>query len=226
MYEEEEAETKAERKTRRLRTLRLAKKLVEGTRMYERVAVAKWVRNPLLRILRRTNRKRHEKLDVIFLVLTKRYKPTLNQLFQRAGITDDQIKAQLFAVLLTFRAELRTLSNYKGFSKSLWAACVSQAGADVPALKPKFMLRQFVDEIKAKESRDLLRALAYGLSDGFASDAEEAARLLEDAYAHLHNAVLDHCEDLNILTDGTLQPETISKLRKPFLEYQNWLFMN
>src|SRR5437870_2094028 len=127
-------------------TLKLAKMLIEGTKRFENVENAIWWRNPLYTILRTRNRALRVRLDGIQRVLMVRYKGVLYQVFRRMGLTDEQLVRSQVRVWVGFRNRALTMTDPRNFAKCLWELCLTQGKARALALKPKLMLRQFVDE--------------------------------------------------------------------------------
>jgi len=165
-----------------------------------------------------------QRLNSAAIDLTTRYKGALWELFRRSGITDDLLGDALTAVWMSVQDSASTVSSYKNLPEKLWDAYAGQTDLAILALKPKLMLRAFVDEIPSCDERGALRIVAYGSGLGNRPTDRELLGLLLRAYPRLHREVLRKSKDLSVLTDGALSSSVVADMREPFPEYENWMF--
>ena len=119
--------------------------------------------------------------------------------------------------------QMRGTRDYRVLSSIVWNAAEAQAGLHQPVLKPKLMLRQFVDEMPDGDERGAIRVLAYGHS-GTEPPGREVLRLLSSGYAVLHTQLIMHIQELDILTDSLFSPELIQRIGSSYVQYEEWLF--
>ena len=205
-------------------TLKLSKMLIEGTKRFENVENAIWWRNPLYTILKTRNRALRVRLDGIQCVLMVRYKGVLYQVFRRMGLTDEQLVRSQVRVWVGFRNSALTMTDARSFAKCLWELCLTQGKLGTLTLKPKLMLRQFVDEMSNSDERGVLRSLGYGSPDGYQPADDETLQLLLRAYPLLHKELLNRIEELELLTDDQISARMVNAMVEPFVDYKNWLF--
>jgi hypothetical protein len=95
------------------------------------------------------------------------------------------------------------------------------------ALKPKFMLRQFIDDLPSGEPRGVLRAFAYDHGpDPRDAIAIEGRALLQQAYPQLHAVLWRNRKDLERRTDGTLAVTSKQPGDAHLAKYEHWLFLS
>jgi hypothetical protein len=115
--------------------------------------------------------------------------------------------------------------NHKEFCAHLWHGIVRQNQQDkARPIKPKFMLRQFVDEIPSCKDQGILIATAYGPMISPRPSTAEILKSLEFAYAKLHVQVTKWSPELDILTDNEISAAMIAKIVPPYVQYEDWLF--
>lgn len=174
-------------------------------------------------------------------VLLQRYGGVLNQLYVRlaeASSLEVSGEQYLRAWWRLVRKDLGGLNNARNFSSSLWTAVAAAAGRlesdpefqPVMRLKPKFMLRQFVDEMKQRESAVALRVLAYtplsADTELVAASAEELADIVYLGCLALHDTVKRFERSVEVMTGGAIHlPESdddVAVARR----YSTWLFQS
>ncbi len=210
-------------------TLELVKELIDSRKRFSEVSNAKWYKQP-----RKWWRKDHmlanlsENNQAIAWQISVRYGGILLQMFQRAkapkGFVESDWEECQTAIWQLVRDNTRNMTDYQRFCAVLWNICRREIGsaAAYGALRPKFMLRQFIDEMPPSDERGTLRTTAFGLA-GTLSDRETLDSLAR-AFPILHQQLLSKRDDLKSLTDGEMTPESIEKFTAPFAEYRHWLF--
>lgn len=205
-------------------TLRLAKEFIKCSKEFERVAYANWWLHPWRWVSKgwRKGRLSQQRTDIVG-ELSVRYEGMLYQLFQRAGNNSD-FSSFVQAVWRAIQITALTMRDENGFSKTIWEAYGTHSSSQSRELKPKLMLRQFVDEMSPHEERAALRILAYRMDTASRPDDRESLRLLQRSYPLLHQELLRCSDDLLDLSDREFLPDVINGLSTPFTEYRDWLF--
>ena len=174
-------------------------------------------------------------------VLIKRYKWLMNQIHGRLPVTshgslsDDQYLRSWWR---TVRNDLAALQRPGEFSPRLWAAVATAAGkletdsdfASVAALKPKFMLRQFLDEMSNREASVALKVLAYSPLTSDTAFATASAAELADVVYHaclaLHGTVKRFDPALAAMTGGAIDVSGLIDETAIARRYSTWLFLS
>lgn len=213
-------------------TLALIAAFVERTKELDQLINARWYNIGLSWKRPRAFWERliHDKLNGLVEELCLRYRGIMYQIFRRAGVNHGQLDTTVTNVWVSVQQGVITMTDEREFSKMLWKECMTMVPSSAPAecLKPKFMLRQFIDEIPPCDERGVLRALAYDSPPGvkasqFGGDID---RQLSKAYELLHGQVLEYTQDdLNVFTDGTIFRTMFFDLDALHREYQQWLFV-
>jgi hypothetical protein len=210
--------------TRRQGTIELAVEFVECSKALDKSLGAKWWNHPLLYWSKAK--------DVIWLrarinevsgELGCRYKGVMDQLFQRMG-SNGNFGTAVGKAWYIVRTSALKIRDHRVFSTTLWCAFVASATPETQVLKPKFMLRQFVDEIPSCMEQGVLIAMAYGPRHTTAPSGSEILRGLSISYGLLHAELKKRSSDLSILTDGEISGVTIAAMNPPFVRYEQWLF--
>lgn len=214
-------------------TLGLITELIDSKQKYVEISKSGWLLSPWKRF-----RKGHklkelaQKNQVIADELSARYEIILWQMSLRVKasgrLTDAEWENCQTSIWQLVKDHARTMTNYRRFCGVLWDACRDELGnygkvASLVALRPKFMLRQFVDEMPNSDARGLLRACAFGRHNTKLS-GKELIDSLTLAFGVLHLQVLSRIDDLSALSDGEITPEMARAIKEPFLEYRQWLF--
>jgi hypothetical protein len=214
------------------KTIVLTNELVKRTQEYEQISKAVWWRQPI-KSWRRGRKKQAilTRSQLILGELASRYEGIMFQMFYRSRstpptLTNSQWEQIQDTVWLLVGDELRTMSDHRTFSGVLWKAYLSQLGvsAAILALRPKFMLRQFVDEMPSSDQRGILRATAYGANDSTQRSGKELVRLIKSALSIFHAHVLAHATEVQTLTAGEFKEAEVQSYSEPFAPYQTWLF--
>ena len=205
-------------------TFELALILVECSRKLDHVLQARWWREPLTVWTRSNNvRLLRARINEVSIELGTRYKGVMAQLLQ---IIDPRANFEVeVARAWQYVGEAAITMNHKEFCARLWHGFVPQDKQDkARAIKPKFMLRQFVDEIPACKDQGILIATAYGPMIVPSPSATEILKSLEFAYGLLHVELTKCLLELDVLTDNEISREMISKFCPPYIQYEDWLF--
>ncbi|HJW95480.1 MAG TPA: hypothetical protein VJ901_17820 [Thermoanaerobaculia bacterium] len=173
------------------------------------------------------------------LVLRRRYSGIIGQMVRRAAggtaLSQDSIQRFGGGVFLQFPPQIGTLEDSRRFSVVLWklvdarlnAQFGSSGAAAAAPLKPKFMLRQFIDDLPDGEARGVLRSLAYIADDDPSDEAAiEARALLQDAYHQLHQVLWRNRKNLALRTDATISVTRKQPHPADLANYAQWFFLN
>lgn len=213
-------------------TLLLVERWLEVSKEFELITYAEWWRKPLwwlVKSLKVTDFIRLRKLNGLALcrnalvgVLAVRYDGIMRELFTCAG-AGASFNTHFMEVWMELQGRAVTAHQPGLFSTCLWEI-LQKRGAVVSALKPKFMLRQFVDDMPGGEPSGALKALAYSYRVRWPEVGAEAARMVKDGYALLHNCVRARLKDIELLTGGVLNARMVDEIGSPYVQYHRWLF--
>lgn len=187
----------------------------ESVKWWWRKKVLKWKKNTL-----------HAQLRQVLDVLTARYEGVLYHILRQSGIGSDALKSTMTAIWVSCQDNVLTLDDYREFSTVLWTACVRVSGVEIRILRPKFMLRQIVDEMPSSDERGILIYRAYDKASANDPPGKEVLSKLERAYAMLHKQLLGKKDELLILSGEEISPTDIQAFKAPFVQYELWLFPN
>jgi len=168
----------------------------------------------------------YQKIRRIGVELAARYEGIFHQLLRKSGIHSTAIKPTISAIWVACQDRLLTLDESKRFSQILWESYVSIVGVEVTALKAKFMLRQFIDEMPSSDERGILMDRAYDKNAINRNSGTEVLNKLTNSYPILHEQLIRHSKDLRILTDREISVVKVSSIKPPFVQYEEWLFPN
>ena len=213
-------------------TLGLVEMLIEGRQQFVEISGANWLR-PRKRF-RKAHKLRHlsQRRQAIGDQLSVRYQGILLQMTGRVRTLDSWDEAELEncqrSIWQAASDRTQNMTNYRKFCGMLWDICTDELSyfgnvAPLTALRPKFMLRQFIDEMPNSDARGLLRASAFG-EDKHDLSGRELCDSLNLAFPLLHLQVLSRIDDLSALTDGEITPQIARAIKEPYLEYRRWLF--
>lgn len=213
---------KGELETHRQGTFELARVFIECSRYLDHVLDAKWWREPLT-VLTRVERVKllDARLKEVQIELGYRYRGVMIQMLQ---CIDPQANpdVEIGRTFETVAKAAITMEHYE-FSKELWHIFVRGRQSLVHGFKPKFMLRQFVDEILSSKDQGILIGMAYGPALNPRPPDSEILRCLEFAYQLLHVEVSKRSSDLDALTDKEISGAMIAKFITPYAQYEDWL---
>jgi hypothetical protein len=172
-------------------------------------------------------------------VLVKRYKWLMNEIHTRVPSGGGLSREQYFrGWWRQVSNDLPALQTAEDFSSCFWRAVAEAAGlqqhdpafSSVMGLKPKFMLRQFIDEMPDTEAAGSLRVLAYSpLTVNTvlaAASASELAEIVYQACLSLHATVQRFAPSLTIMTDGAIAVAGLNDPAKIARQYSVWLFQS
>ena len=168
----------------------------------------------------------YQKIRRIGVELAARYEGIFHQLLRKSGVDSTAIKPTISAIWVSCQDRLLTLNESKRFSQVLWESYVSIVGAEINGLKPKFMLRQFIDEMPSSDERGILMDRAYDKNAINQDSGAEVLNKLTNSYPILHEQLIRHGKDLRILTDREITQVVVSSIKPPFVQYEQWLFPN
>jgi hypothetical protein len=162
--------------------------------------------------------------------LVNRFDGVLRELLRstRPHLSENEIQESITAIWLSANPSFRNLADHRRFSEVLWSAYVAEAETtENLLLKPKFMLRQFIEELSDGIERDTLLALAFDvredrLSKHIGLTDQDKLSLLSNSYLMLHRKLLQ-MRELAIFTDNTITPEMLQG-KDPIGQYHDWLF--
>jgi hypothetical protein len=207
-------------------TLDLARELLKCSQRLERMLTANSLSDPFWWLLRETGLvKAHmlRKGPKLAAELGSRYWGVLRELFRRAGMEEKLVPEATVAVWQSTLDQMRGARDHRVFSSIVWHAAEAQAGLHQPAVKPKVMLRQFVDEMPDGDERGAIRVLAYGHA-GSEPPGREVLRLLSSGYGILHLQLIMRIHELDVLTDSLFSAELIQQMGSSYVQYEEWLF--
>lgn len=158
--------------------------------------------------------------------LLRRYSGLISEIADQAGILADRdrlARLEIFAMRIFFKLRDGTYGDLSDgrFCTTLWRCLQAQLSADqvmaaqaaarIAALKRRFMLRQFVDEMSHGEERRLLSNFIF--APPRPQDRTSAPRVLERlplAALALHDAVRRHAGMIGALTDQAINEDDIA----------------
>jgi hypothetical protein len=171
--------------------------------------------------LNKPKRSRRSKVKAVEAtkILVNRHKPLLAQICSRSGLAHAPYHKQLFETYL-----LRTVFKLKdgtwgspqadSFSVTLWNCALAQVNADVRLtppqqkslqnLKPRFMLRQYVDAMLPGAEKSLLVDIVYGATPPTAAGILQMKSGLRDACVALRQVALYSGKDVSALSGGSI----------------------
>jgi len=168
-------------------------------------------------------------------ILVDRHSGLLCQIASRSGLMTDKKRLENYVMRTVFKLRDGTWGSPAGnaFAVTLWNCVLAQLRADMmmtPAqeglvqnLKPKFMLRQFVDEMPHSYEKALLAAGIFssptslsGISSG------EIRRGLPAACHRLHQTILKSLASVSALTDRAITDQDLS-LPDILQRFELWL---
>jgi hypothetical protein len=212
-------------------TLLLAERLLKVSKKLEFITYPEWWRKPhwwmlktskVLDFIRVRKRRALSSLrDALVGELSVRYDGIMRELFDCAG-GGSPFEEHFRGVWIELQGKAVTSRRPGLFSACLWEI-QRRRNATVEDLKPKFMLRQFVDELPDGEPRGALRLLAYSYQMNWPEQSQEAPRMVRRGYELLHERVKARAESLEALTGGVLNARMLGSLRSPE-QYDQWLF--
>jgi hypothetical protein len=222
----------SERALARQSTLGLARKLVEASTEFELVNSAEWWRKPhwwalkTMKVLDFIRRRRLRALSryraAVVGELAVRYHGVIRDLFKCAKVATP-FETHWANIWLEIHGRAARTREPGLFSTCLWEV-QRRLGATVQELKPKFMLRQFVDDMPDGGPRAALQLRAYSHEVRWPEASPEAARMAREGYELLHERVRARAENLELLTDGELNAGMVADIRSTHVQYHRWLF--
>lgn len=174
-------------------------------------------------------------------VLITRYKWLMNEIHTRLAPTGGDSSRDVYfrAWWRIVRNDLPGLAAAEAFSSLLWQAVAAAAElletdvefTPVAMLKPKFMLRQFIDEMSDAESAVSLKILAYSpadVDDDYVTGAgpNELADIVYEACLSLHETVKRFEPSLVTMTSASIDLAGLNDEATIARRYTTWLFQS
>lgn len=206
-------------------TLKLISAVVKATKAFDRIQNANYLTDPINCFYKKIGKAGRVNKQTINIcnVLTVRYESILLQMLKQAKVSNNDLERLIPTIWLDVWDNSRKEMDYRYFSQFIWNAYVGKVSTPDHDLKPKLMLRQFVDDIKSCREQGVLLSLAYGdRSTGKLS--REGQQHLNKAYELLHKQLQKHACHLSILTGGVITEGTLSTLDNMIIKYESWLF--
>lgn len=213
-------------------TLLLVERLLEVSRKLESISYANWWSKPFwwaVKIMKPLEFIRLRKINELMACisdlvgeLSVRYDGIMRDLFTCAGVSTS-FDDHFVQVWMEVQGRSLMTRDPRRFSTCLWEI-QRRVGATIEDLKPKFMLRQFVDDMPDAEPRATLKLLAYSFQAQWPAAGKEAVRMVKQGYASLHEQVRARTDDLEILTGGVLNAGMLGDMGDPYVRYHQWLF--
>jgi hypothetical protein len=205
----------------------LMRELMTRGRKLERRREASWLVSPVQAAARLIFGLEELEQDeiAIWRELCGRYEGVLKQMLAQEGLPVDEAGTRLDSVHWTARAEFAKQTEHELFPVVLWRACLLHGRSTPVQLKPKFMLRAFVDELPSSDERGVLRAICYGGSLRDDESTQERRKARELGCEMLHREVLSFGMRIDAMTDGALAHGVMSRLSGDALHahYFDWL---
>jgi hypothetical protein len=143
--------------------------------------------------------------------LSIRYEGVLNQLLARSALQHSEYKEFFDRVWLIMAAKVMTISTPCEFAATLWAVAQKESkGLGAQALREKFLLRQFLEEMPVSDERAIILLLAFDKQAKAADVTTNTLRKLERSYKLLHDTLLRQGQQLSRYTSGVWSYERIS----------------
>jgi hypothetical protein len=147
------------------------------------------------------------------------------QVLQRGGLGGGQWVTSMPLLREHLRTQATGARDYRSVAPMLWDGLERRVPSahKIEPLKAKFMLRQFVDEIKTSAHRETLIYMAYDATQhGPDAPSEE---LVKQAYKHLYRVLKRYEPSLGLMTAGALSPKVLEEAESTPLFFDE-LFLN
>jgi hypothetical protein len=157
--------------------------------------------------------------------LSLRYHGVISQMLGSQSVPVAEARDRKREVFLTAANLFRSESDPRRYPVALWEAYIQVMGSAPPSLKPKLMLRAFVDEIQSGEERGVLKWIGY---DGVSSSGgytQELRRVEQRGLELLHEQVTAMDTAMDQITDHALKFSEVSRWDGPAAvpKYEAWL---
>jgi hypothetical protein len=198
----------------------------------------------MLRLKPNTRKLRQEELRLQSLSalyareLQVRFDGILRELLERTvqpeRPSEDDLREFLCSVWLVVEGLAASLRDAETFFVFFWSQIelVLQTRSDlqqltpaVVALKPKFMLRPFIDDIRSPDQRRTLCALAYDASVVEVRSDRQQLDILESAYRSLHAVLWARRDQLSRRTGSEIVVDEKTPIIATLARYERWLFL-
>jgi len=158
--------------------------------------------------------------------LQYRFGGVINLYLRSKGITadDDMVEAR-GAIVQRFFVDSYRLKEPELFAPLLWSSVQVTAGVSSNrALKRRFMLRQFVEDVPRGKGRDMLRRLGFEREPGAPPCNVKDLNLVRGVYPQLHKALLKRGVRLDGMTASAIPSIQVAGFQPPYGQYDEWLF--
>ena len=203
------------------KTINLQVEYVEGVQRFERIIHASPLFEPWWWLWKPFKGQVSQNHLSVASELAARYEGIIYELISHQNTAS--AAAIIDLVWLIAGPQCLSLNDPFGFASLLWDVLIREI--DLPSsalcLQPKFMLRQFIEEMPSSDARGTLLVCAYDKSAKFVDKSKQTLRTLELAYRNLHAVLTKHEKTLPKLTGGILTPDSLdSSLGR----YDEWFF--
>lgn len=124
-----------------------------------------------------------------------------------------------------FLVDSYRLEEAELFAPLFWSSVQVTAGVnDNPALKRRFMLRQFVEDVPKGRGRDMLRRLGFEREPGAPAPNVKDLKVVRGAYPSFHKALLKRGARLDEMTGSAIESIQVKGFQPPYGQYDEWLF--
>jgi hypothetical protein len=144
--------------------------------------------------------------------LVRAYQTVVFAFFNRSGLPPVEWGRARDLLAEHLGTQVFRIADFREVATLLWSGVCGAipASRQDRRYKPKFMLRQFIDELDSPSHRTTLLSLAY--SDDRTHIGENAAADVDAAYRDLHGVLSRHAADLPTLTDGAITGEWLTSV--------------
>jgi hypothetical protein len=186
---------------------------------------ATWL-NPWIRITRSWRESYEESGRGYLKELSYRFGGVINLYLRSQGITvDADLVRARGEIMQRFFVESYELKEAELFAPLLWRSIRVTGGASSnAALKRRFMLRQFVEDVPKGIGRDMLRRLGFERQPGAPPVNAKDLTAVRGVYPRLHTALLKQGVLLDVMTASAIPSVQVAAFEPPYGQYDEWLF--
>jgi hypothetical protein len=158
--------------------------------------------------------------------LNYRFAGVINRYLRSKGITTKaELENARKDISMSFHVNTYKLAEAELFAPELWRAVQMRAGVSTDAaLKRRFMLRQFVEDVRKGKGRDTLRRLGFERDPAAPKVNPHDLAIARAAYPSLHKALLKRGALLDVMTERAIEFEQVELFQPPYGQYDTWLF--
>ena len=165
--------------------------------------------------------KSHEYL----MELNYRFAGVISRYLRSKGImTKAGLESARKDISMSFHVNTYKLAEAELFAPELWRVVQIRAGVSSDAaLKRRFMLRQFVEDVPKTKGRDTLRRVGFERDPGAPKINPKDLAIARTAYPSLHKALLKRGAQLDAMTERAIEFEQVKLFQPPYGQYDTWL---